>query len=127
MKTAGDEVFAGTLNRDGALRVQVSRPASDSVVARIVALVEQASATKAPTQLFIERVESRYSVAVVAEALLLFAVPLAAGAALQPTLLRAMTFMVVVSPCAVVLATCRRCSRRWLWPAATGCWSSPPW
>ncbi len=49
MKTAGDEVFAGTLNRDGALRVQVSRPASDSVVARIVALVEQA--TKAPTQL----------------------------------------------------------------------------
>ena len=87
------------------LRLRVARPASDSVVARIVLLVEEASATKAATQLFIEKIEQRYSVGVVAATLTLFIVPLAFGGALQPTLLRAMTFMIVASPCAVVLAT----------------------
>jgi heavy metal translocating P-type ATPase len=104
-KNPGDEVFAGTSNGTGALRVRVSRAASDTVVARIVAMVEQASATKARTQLFIEKAEQRYSLAMVTATLLLFAVPLAAGSAFQPTLLRAMTFMIVASPCAVVLAT----------------------
>ncbi|WP_275127135.1 heavy metal translocating P-type ATPase, partial [Streptomyces sp. UNOC14_S4] len=104
-KEAGDEVFAGTLNGTGALRVKVERDPSDSVIARIVAMVEEASETKAPTQLFIEKVEQRYSIGMVAATLALFALPLAFGAALQPTLLRAMTFMIVASPCAVVLAT----------------------
>ncbi|MGW9117622.1 heavy metal translocating P-type ATPase [Streptomyces sp. NPDC055663] len=104
-KEPGDEVFAGTLNGTGALRVAVERDPSDSVIARIVAMVEEASGTKAPTQLFIEKVEQRYSIGMVAGTVALFAVPLAFGAALQPTLLRAMTFMIVASPCAVVLAT----------------------
>jgi cation-transporting P-type ATPase J len=104
-KTVGDEVFAGTLNGTGALRVSVNRAAEDSVVARIVTLVEEASETKARTQLFIEKVEQRYSVGVVAATLALFGIPLALGAAFEPTLLRAMTFMIVASPCAVVLAT----------------------
>ncbi|MGQ7753969.1 heavy metal translocating P-type ATPase [Streptomyces sp. WC2508] len=104
-KEPGDEVFAGTLNGTGALRVTVERDPSDSVIARIVAMVEEASGTKAPTQLFIEKVEQRYSIGMVAATVALFAVPLAFGAALQPTLLRAMTFMIVASPCAVVLAT----------------------
>ncbi|WP_142106204.1 heavy metal translocating P-type ATPase [Pseudonocardia cypriaca] len=104
-KRPGDEVFAGTVNGTGALRVVVQRVAAESVVARIAAMVEQASAAKARTQLFIERVEQRYSVAVVAGALALVAIPLAFGAAFEPTLLRAMTFMIVASPCAVVLAT----------------------
>jgi heavy metal translocating P-type ATPase len=104
-KSPGDKVFAGTGNGTGALRVRVSRAASDTVVARIVAMVEQASATKARTQLFIEKAEQRYSLGMVTATLLLFAVPLAAGGAFQPTLLRAMTFMIVASPCAVVLAT----------------------
>jgi heavy metal translocating P-type ATPase len=105
LKEVGDEVFAGTLNGTGALRVRVHRGAADSVVARIVAMVEDASATKAKTQLFIEKVEQRYSVGVVVATLGLFFIPLAAGAELRPTLLRAMTFMIVASPCAVVLAT----------------------
>lgn len=104
-KAVGDEVFAGTVNGTGSLRVRVERPAGDTVVARIVALVEQATATKARTQLFIEKVEQRYSIGVVVATLAIFAVPLLAGAALEPTLLRAMTFMIVASPCAVVLAT----------------------
>ncbi|MFC0552469.1 heavy metal translocating P-type ATPase [Planotetraspora thailandica] len=104
-KQAGDEVFAGTMNGTGSMRVQVERPAGETVVARIVAMVEEAGRTKAPTQLFIERVEQRYSVGMVAATLLLFAIPLAFGAPFQDTLLRAMTFMIVASPCAVVLAT----------------------
>ena len=104
-KGVGDEVFAGTANGAGALRVAVSRAARDSVVARIVAMVEQASETKATTQLFIEKIEQRYSVAMVAATVALFAIPLLLGAQLQATLLRAMTFMIVASPCAVVLAT----------------------
>ena len=104
-KTPGDEVFAGTLNGTGVLLARVHRAAGESVIARIVALVEQASATKARTQLLIEKVEQRYSIGVVVATLGLFTVPLLLGADLRSTLLRAMTFMIVASPCAVVLAT----------------------
>ncbi|GAA2734610.1 heavy metal translocating P-type ATPase [Streptomyces nogalater] len=104
-KEQGDEVFAGTLNGTGALRVRVERDASDTVIARIVRMVEEASGTKAPTQLFIEKVEQRYSLGMVAATLAVFLVPLAFGDDLTGALLRAMTFMIVASPCAVVLAT----------------------
>ncbi|WP_416530224.1 heavy metal translocating P-type ATPase [Streptomyces coelicoflavus] len=105
LKRSGDDVFAGTLNGTGALRVRVGRDPADSVIARIVALVEEASRTKAPTQLFIEKIEQRYSVGVVVATLAVFGIPLAFGADLTDALLRAMTFMIVASPCAVVLAT----------------------
>ncbi|CQR60792.1 heavy metal translocating P-type ATPase [Streptomyces leeuwenhoekii] len=105
LKRPGDEVFAGTLNGTGALRVRVARDPADSVIARIVTLVEEASRTKAPTQLFIEKIEQRYAVGVVAATLAVFGVPLAFGEDLTGALLRAMTFMIVASPCAVVLAT----------------------
>ncbi|MEU7472713.1 heavy metal translocating P-type ATPase [Streptomyces sp. NPDC044984] len=105
VKRPGDDVFAGTLNGTGALRVRVGRDPKDSVIARIVALVEEASRTKAPTQLFIEKIEQRYAVGVVAATLAVFGVPLAFGENLTDALLRAMTFMIVASPCAIVLAT----------------------
>ena len=105
VKTVGDEAFAGTVNGSGALRIRATRDPSETVVARIVAMVAEASATKAKTQLFIDTIEQRYSVVVVVATVALFAIPLAAGADLQSTLLRAMTFMIVASPCAVVLST----------------------
>jgi cation-transporting P-type ATPase D len=104
-KNIDDHVFAGTQNGGGVLRIRVMQDPSETVVARIVAQVAEASATKAKTQLFIEKVEQRYSVGVVVATLALFTIPLAFGADLQSTLLRAMTFMIVASPCAVVLAT----------------------
>ena len=104
-KQPGDEAFAGTLNGTGVLRIRVDRAAADTVVARIVAMVTEASATKAKAQLFIEKVEQYYSIAVVTATLAVFFIPLVLGAAVQPSLLRAMTFMIVASPCAVVLAT----------------------
>jgi cation-transporting P-type ATPase D len=104
-KNIDDHAFAGTQNGGGVLRIRVTQDPSETVVARIVALVAEATATKAKTQLFIEKVEQRYSVGVVVATLALFTIPLALGADLQTTLLRAMTFMIVASPCAVVLAT----------------------
>ncbi|MFP8942006.1 heavy metal translocating P-type ATPase [Streptomyces fenghuangensis] len=104
-KQPGDEVFAGTVNGTGALTVRVARDPSQTVIAKIVAMVEEASETKAPTQLFIEKVEQRYSVGMVIATLAVFAVPLALGDDLRSALLRAMTFMIVASPCAVVLST----------------------
>lgn len=104
-KAVGDEVFAGTLNGTGALRLRVDRRAEDSVVARIAGLVDQASRTKARTQLFIEKVEQRYSIGMVIATLAVFTVPLLLGEDLERALLRAMTFMIVASPCAIVLAT----------------------
>ncbi|MFD5649169.1 heavy metal translocating P-type ATPase [Streptomyces sp. NPDC127039] len=105
LKRPGDDVFAGTLNGTGALRVRVGRDPADSIIARIVTLVEEASRTKAPTQLFIEKIEQRYSVGMVVATLAVFGIPLGFGADLTDALLRAMTFMIVASPCAVVLAT----------------------
>jgi heavy metal translocating P-type ATPase len=104
-KVVGDEVFAGTSNGTGVLTVEVTRPAGDSVVARIATMVEEASATKARTQLFVEKVEQRYSIGVVVATPAIFLIPLLAGDDLRGALLRAMTFMIVASPCAVVLAT----------------------
>ncbi|MEV7251876.1 heavy metal translocating P-type ATPase [Streptomyces cyaneofuscatus] len=104
-KQAGDEVFAGTVNGTGALHVRVQRDPADSVIARIVKMVEEASRTKAPTQLFIEKIEQRYSVGMVIATLAVFGIPLVFGDSLQSALLRAMTFMIVASPCAVVLST----------------------
>lgn len=104
-RRTGDDVHAGTVNGTGTLRVRVLRDPADSVVAGIATQVRRATGTKAGRQLWIERIEQRYSVIVVAATVALLAGPLLLGAALEPTLLRAMTFMIVASPCAVVLAT----------------------
>nr|WP_256983141.1 heavy metal translocating P-type ATPase [Rhodococcus sp. 06-418-1B] len=104
-KTVGDDVFAGTINGTGVLRIRVDVDPSDTVIARIVTMVERASETKAKKQLFIEKVEQYYSTGVVAATAAVFTIPLLFGSDLQAALLRAMTFMIVASPCAVVLAT----------------------
>ncbi|MBJ7324268.1 MULTISPECIES: heavy metal translocating P-type ATPase [Nocardiaceae] len=104
-KSVGDDVFAGTINGTGALRIRIDVDPSETVIARIVAMVEHASATKAKKQLFIEKVEQYYSKTVVVSTAAIFAIPMLLGSELQPALLRAMTFMIVASPCAVVLAT----------------------
>ena len=102
----GEEVLSGTINGTGALRVRMDRPAGESVIARIVTLVEEASATKARTQMFIERIEQRYSFGVVVGTLLVLTVPmLFFEHTFEEALLRAIIFMIVASPCAVVLST----------------------
>ena len=65
-KGAGDEVFAGTINGNGALEVEVTRLAADNTVSRLIQLVEEAQAQKAPTQRWIDRFARVYTPAVVA-------------------------------------------------------------
>ncbi|MEZ5211633.1 MAG: heavy metal translocating P-type ATPase [Gordonia sp. (in: high G+C Gram-positive bacteria)] len=106
VRRTGDEVLSGTVNGTGALVVEVTRPASESVVARIVALVDEASGTTAKTQLFIEKVEQAYSFGVVVATLLVLLVPMVLfEQSFADALLRAIVFMIVASPCAVVLST----------------------
>ncbi len=104
-KREGAEVFAGTLNGSGALDIRVTRPAEDSALARVIRLVEEASEAKAPTQSWIEAVESRYALGViVASALAVFIPWLGLGWTFDESFYRAMTLLVVASPCALVIS-----------------------
>ncbi len=105
-KTAGAEVFAGSINQQGTLEVRVSRPAEDSTLARIIRLVEEAQARRAPTQQFVEKFARYYTPAVVALAVLLAAVPpLFTGAAFSVWFYRSLVLLVISCPCALVIST----------------------
>jgi len=105
-KAPGDSVFASTMNGSGALEIRVTRLAQDTTLARIVQMVEAAQATKANTQRALDDFEQKYAVFVLAAAALLIAIPwLLLGHPFQPTFYRAMTWLVVASPCALVIST----------------------
>jgi Cd2+/Zn2+-exporting ATPase len=105
-KRRGDPVFAGTINQRGGLEVRVSKLARDSTIARLIRMVEEAQAEKANTQRFLEKAEQFYATGVVLFTTLLIAVPwLLLGQPLHDTFYRAMTVMVVASPCALVIST----------------------
>jgi Cd2+/Zn2+-exporting ATPase len=104
-KGVGDEVFAGTINGHGALRVSVTRLSGETVLARMIQLVQQAQERRPPAQLFIERFERGYANVVVAGAILLVALPVVAHWwTFREALYRAMIFLVVASPCALAAA-----------------------
>jgi Cd2+/Zn2+-exporting ATPase len=105
-KERGDEVYAGTINGDGYLRVRVERPQRDSTLARIIRLVEEAEGRKAPSERFVERFARRYTPVVTAGAVLLATVPpLVFGEAFVPWFVRGLTLLVVACPCAMVIST----------------------
>ncbi len=105
-KAAGDPVFAGTINGAGALEVRVTRPASDSTLARVIRLVEQSQAHKAPTQRLVDRFAAVYTPAVLVLAVLIAALPpLALGGAWGEWVARALTLLVIACPCALVIST----------------------
>ena len=105
-KAEGDEVFGGTINGGGALDVRVTRPASESAIARMVAMVEDAQSQKAETQRLIDRFEQPYALGVIAMTLVAIALPIVGWQeAFRPAFYRAMTLMVAASPCALVIST----------------------
>ena len=104
-KRIGDDVFAGTINGHGALRVTVTRPAGDTILARMIQLVQEAQERRPPAQLFIERFERSYAKVVVVGAIAVVALPtLAHWWTFRDALYRAMIFLVVASPCALAAA-----------------------
>ena len=105
-KAIDDEVFAGSLNRQGALDIRSTKPASDTTLARIVHAVEEAQATRAPSQRFVDRFARIYTPAVVVVAALLAVVPPLLGlGGWSDWIYRALTMLVVACPCALVIST----------------------
>ncbi len=101
----GDEVISGCVNLSGLLRVKVSKPYAESTVARILDLVENASGKKARVEAFITRFARVYTPVVCGLALLLFLLPpLAAGESWRMWGERALSFLVVSCPCALVIS-----------------------
>lgn len=103
-KTTGDEVYGGTLNQHGALEVRVTKLAEDTVIARIIRMVEEAQSEEAPTQRRIDRIEQYYALAVIGMTVLAAAIPIMLGVDKSAAVYRAITLMVVASPCAVAMA-----------------------
>jgi Zn2+/Cd2+-exporting ATPase len=104
-KTVGAEVFAGTLNGYGALQIKVHKPAQSSLIQRVIRLVEQAQTEAPPSQEFTLRFEKGYAkVIVVAGVLLATLPPFLWGWDWETTIYRALTFLVVASPCALMAA-----------------------
>ncbi|BAD41858.1 heavy metal translocating P-type ATPase [Symbiobacterium thermophilum] len=105
-KAPGAQVLAGSVNTTGMLLVRVTRPATDSTLARIIRLVEEAQEHKARAQRVVDWVDRYYTLIVVAVALFTWTVPpLAAGWAWSDSFYLAMQLLVVMSPCALVIAT----------------------
>ncbi len=105
-KYAGCEVFAGTINREGVLEVRVNHLAKDTTLSRIIHLVEECQAQKAPYQSFVDRFARTYTPIVIGIAFLVATVPWAfLGADFIPWLYRGLVFLVISCPCALVIAT----------------------
>jgi Cd2+/Zn2+-exporting ATPase len=105
-KEVGSPVFAGTINGDGALEITATKPASDSTLAHIIRMVGDASSRRAPSEQWVEGFARIYTPAVLlAAVLVLLLPPLLFGAAWSPWLYRALVFLVIGCPCALVIST----------------------
>ncbi|MBM4267180.1 MAG: cadmium-translocating P-type ATPase [Deltaproteobacteria bacterium] len=105
-KTAGRHVFAGTVNGDGTLDVEVTKLASDSTLARVVALVAEAETQKSTTEVLVDRVARFFVPATLASVAVVSIVPPLLGwLGWSEAFLRAMAVLVSASPCALAIAT----------------------
>lgn len=102
-KQLGEEVFAGTVNINGSITVEITKRSNETLFQKIIELVQSAQSEKSPSQLFIEKFEGRYVKVVLAVVLLMMFLPhYLFGWSWNETFYRAMVLLVVASPCALV-------------------------
>ncbi len=105
-KSPGDGVFAGSINQHGVIEVQSSKPAEETTLARILHLVQEAQASRAPSQQFVERFSKYYTPSVIVGAALVAIIPpLLFGQSWADWILRALVLLVIACPCALVIST----------------------
>lgn len=105
-KQPGAEVFAGTINGDGTLTIRAMKTAQDSTLARIIRMVEEAHARRAPSEQWVERFARVYTPAVMILAVLVFLLPpIVLGQAWDDWFYRALVLLVIACPCALVIST----------------------
>jgi Cd2+/Zn2+-exporting ATPase len=105
-KQVDDPVFAGTVNQDGALRIRVTAAAADNTISRIIALVEQAQESKAPTERFIDRFSRYYTPGVmVVAAFISILPPLVTGEPWNEWIYKGLAVLLIGCPCALVIST----------------------
>jgi len=105
-KGIGDPVFSGTINGSGALELQVTKLASESAISKIIGLVQEAQNNAAPTQRLIDRFSQPYTLIVLGATVLAATVPvLFTDEPINQTIYRAITLLVVASPCALIIST----------------------
>lgn len=105
-RTAGDHVYAGTVNGEGLLRVRVTNTAEDNTISRIIRLVEEAQERKAPTERFIDRFSRYYTPFILLLALLVAVLPpLVAGAGWSEWIYKGLAILLIGCPCALVIST----------------------
>ena len=104
-RSIGDEVFAGTMNGTGAFEARVTNRASETKIARIARMVESAQSQKSKAERFTDSFEGPYAIGVIALAALVAIIPMLVGADPGDAFYRAMTLLVVASPCALVIST----------------------
>jgi Cd2+/Zn2+-exporting ATPase len=106
LKLVGSEVYAGTINLDGFLAVRVTKLAEETMLARILKLVEEAEEKRSPTELFVDRFARFYTPAVILMALAVAVVPpFLLGHSFNPWIYRALVMLVVACPCALAIST----------------------
>lgn len=105
-KEEGSEVFAATFNENGILEIKVTRLAGETTLAKIIKMVEQAQNKKAETQRFLDQFESNYAISVILFTIALIIIPYYIfDQPFDPVFYRAMTILVVASPCALIIST----------------------
>ena len=106
LKDSGDEVFAGTINGDGALEIVSTKAAADTTLARIVRMVEEAQSRRAPSEQWVEKFARYYTPAVMGLAVAVLLVPpLLLGGSWSASVYSALVLLVIACPCALVIST----------------------